>query len=104
MTNQEINEYLAEHLFKLERGVGFGLWENDCPNYIENWQRVVAKMIKDFLLEINICPNGLKEFEVEFIDWDLKFDEQQESQSCKTIGEAVCRAAVEYLKQSENEK
>jgi len=123
MTNNEINEYLAEHLFgwvdfeyEKTRCEGCGtLRPNsvkkccgkiinhkiELPNYIENWQQVVEKLqsipnIKGMIYSIQ---EGGEIFQFAFTI--TTYDDMDYYENGITIGEAVCRAAVEYLKERE---
>jgi len=118
MTNQEINEYLAEHLFGLEKTIKTSAgWlfrvELNCggittPNYIENWQSVVEKLEAKhghdivFHLATDVSNHKNKMCKIELNK--LHDNEQFFKEIGKTIGEAVCRAAVEYLKSLKGEK
>lgn len=134
MTNQEINEYLAEHLFGLKKGVDFGIMPehklklinytglfSKCLNckrekytknfadiecykkpidYINNYQQVLEKLAKDninFEIAIKQDNHFLNNygFAVKMIDTGSI----RNGIGCgDTIGEALCIAAIEYLK------
>ena len=128
MKNQEINEYLAFNLFNKKL-----VWDKtmcdvcgqmcyngnkektticeDCGNevnhridntdYITNWQAVVDKLIKCEQQSLTITKNiGLG------CGWLANINRPNYANvtaSGDTIGLAVCRAAVEYLKAQESE-
>lgn len=137
MTNEEINEYLAENLMGLERNNDFGECEcefesgfigfhckncgktrdtdpefdeyvtdycyKEAPNYIEEWQQVIHKFIENFdsnisFFKLGTIPEtyacGIDNYTCPITD-DPIYAIQEEGD---TIGEAVCKAVVEFLK------
>lgn len=93
MTDREINECLVEHLPFTEQERRHR--DFMFANYIENWQAVVEKLHDNVrYLEIVIYPNhALCQIRTRVPDEIVVLSGQQD-----TIGQAVCRAAVDYLK------
>jgi len=100
MTKQEINFTLGKELFGYsydQREDGFFDTEDGTENgknYIENWQVVVEKLksLENFtefwITHKNSC----------ILSFYNGANNEQFIELSDTIGEAVCRAAVEYLK------
>ena len=109
MTKQEVNEYLAERLFDLKVCKTTGLvtankvdkdtyWNNcPCPDYHTEWWRVIEKFgTNNHYTEIAQKDDkiGVK---VSMSDYSMG----GVTAFGATIGEAVCRCAVEYLLNSD---
>lgn len=115
MDKKEINEYLAEHLFGPKRGVDFGKeckpasYQLSCcecsrpcntPDYTADWHNVIER-----------CSLQTDGFKMTFRNFGDKGAEVYLSADNingvimtdgHTLGEAVCRAVVEYLKSKED--
>lgn len=101
MNNQEINEYLAEHLFGLSTDI-YHLTKHyytGNPDYISNWQAVVEKLCDRVGVSFEILKNAKNENFAQ-VNWfnDFPCGQRFNNGYGDSIGEAVCRAAVEYLK------
>jgi len=116
MTNQEIREYLAENLDELKFSKTNGWYKEtndtnensikrlpvDLPDYIENWQQVVEKLLTNG--DIN-CTQERFENEDGSVEWSAWISDATNQIIIEhiigdTIGEAVCLAMVEYLKRN----
>ena len=124
MTNQEINEYFAEHLFDIVvcdtkpyckkckdtstcKHKGYLTNKEWVVNYIENWQAVVEKVCRNEMVDVVIKRFGKNPTcTIRWQDWKANDDKysrcKRKYASGNTIGEAVCLAAVEYLKAVHN--
>jgi hypothetical protein len=122
MKKQEINEYLAERLFKVKMQIGTPLGsytglglsadmgEIDpirpyCPDYHTEWWRVVEKLFEKDLIDtceqITIYPPPRLWYAQIGYSEKAKNGKLTDDDCGKTLGEAVCRAAVKYLKAKE---
>ena len=69
----------------------------DAPNYISNWQAVVEKMCNTGI-RFEVVSGGVGDQAVIAFFYERMKSGEHYMAFDKTIGEAVCRAAVEYLK------
>jgi len=112
MTFQEINKYLAEKLFDIDiknyrRACSrYECQKEECvrkcintlPDYIQNWQQVIETLTKN-TKEVNEVQIGFTRANTVYCEFiDQIGDDPLSKGKGATIGIAVCRATVNYLK------